>query len=725
MNKNFGVLVTLIGSLLVGSGLCVGVEYDKSIPQLEFGAGHLREALQVTGAESVKISIDIELDRNKSESFTISRPAKDSIRIISSDAAGAMYGCLEVAEELRIGGVDAVTPDVQEPYLGMRGIKFNIPLDVRTPGYSDMGDAGQYAIEDVWDFEFWREYIDEAASHRYNYISLWNLHPFPSLVKVPEYPGVALDDVKRAVGLEKKFYHGRGVDYDATEILDETETLLHISIDDKIEYWRKVMRYGKERNVDFYFVTWNIFDYGTEQQYEIDEDINNPITADYFRQSVKQLFLTYPDLKGIGITAGEHMPNVSAQEKEDWAWKAYGLGVLDVLKVQPERKVTFLHRQHEAGAIAIADTFQPLINEPNFDFIFSYKYAKAHSYSSEKQPFYQEFANEIQGRGDLKTIWTMRNDSTYLVRWAAPAFMREYVQNIPMDLTRGYYFGSDGWVWGREFIRKGTSGKQQLELKKHWFQWLLWGRLAYDSNISDERFVGIVQSRFPTVDAAKLMDAWQAASMTFPLVTGFHWGPLDYHWYPEACVGFPPYTQTTTGFHDVNRFITLPTHPGNGYASIPKYVEVIMSGKPFTGTGPNEVSAQLLGNADSALAVLEELDAGNDLELKETLADIKIMAMLSRYYGHKITGATSLHLYRETGVAEHQARAVASLESAAEAWRAYTENLLGRYHNNIWMSRVRIGGTVDFNQITEWVEQDVEIAKTSKLTEDANSKVKK
>ena len=33
------------------------------------------------------------------------------------------------------------------------------------------------------------------ARHRYNVLSLWSLHPFPSIVKVPEFPNVALNDV--------------------------------------------------------------------------------------------------------------------------------------------------------------------------------------------------------------------------------------------------------------------------------------------------------------------------------------------------------------------------------------------------------------------------------------------------------------------------------------------------------------------------------------------------
>ena len=43
--------------------------------------------------------------------------------------------------------------------------------------------------------DFWREFLDEMARHRFNVLTLWNLHPFPSMVKVPEYPDVALDDV--------------------------------------------------------------------------------------------------------------------------------------------------------------------------------------------------------------------------------------------------------------------------------------------------------------------------------------------------------------------------------------------------------------------------------------------------------------------------------------------------------------------------------------------------
>jgi hypothetical protein len=87
---------------------------------------------------------------------------------------------------------------LQNPYMKVRGTKFNIPLDVRTPTYTEPSDAAQNNMAEMWNFEFWKEYIDNLARYRYNTVSLWNMHPFPSMVKVPEYPDIALDEVRKS-----------------------------------------------------------------------------------------------------------------------------------------------------------------------------------------------------------------------------------------------------------------------------------------------------------------------------------------------------------------------------------------------------------------------------------------------------------------------------------------------------------------------------------------------
>ena len=690
--------------------------YDRGVGQIAFAAGDLGDALQDSGFTvsrrngDKKIEFRVTAGSGGSESFKIKREGRNRILITGADSAGAMYGGLEAAELIRIGGFDGVRDDEQSPYMSMRGTKFNCPLDVRTPSYTDVCDAAQQNIGEMWSFDFWRNYLDSLARYRYNYVSLWSLHPFPSMVKVPEYPDVALEDVRRSTVKWKEYYSLSGRGFDAPEIINNTETLKKMTIDDKIAFWRKVMQYAKERNIVFYVVTWNIFVNGTDGKYGITDSINNKTTIDYFRKSVKQMFLTYPDLAGVGLTTGENMGKSTTKEKEDWAFATYGQGVLDAAKELSGRKMTLIHRQHQTGALDIAKKFKPLVDHPDVEFIFSFKYAKAHVYSCTKQPYHQGFVKDIQGEGDLKTIWTLRNDDIYYFRWGAPDFVREFIKNIPYDVSRGYYYGSDQYIWGREFLSKAPESPRQIEIDKHWYQWMLWGRLGYDPTISNDRFTQIIGAQYPEVDEKKLFTAWQSASMIYPLTTGFHWGSLDFQWYIEGCKskeGVEGPGRTESGFNDVNRFITLPPHASTGYVSIPDYVKMTLAGKEIDGTSPLEVSRQIHEQSEKALKLLHGLNSKGDKELGKTLTDVKTIAYLGKYYAHKIDAATELEMFRKSQRSKHQAAAVGELEKAAQFWRLYANTALTQYNNPLWMNRV---GYMNWERLYREVLHDIEIA---------------
>ena len=491
----------------------------------------------------------------------------------------------------------------------------------------------------MWNFNFWKDYIDQLARHRFNLISLWNLHPLPSMVKVPGYEEVALHNVNSSKIVWKEYYDLEATGLDDPEILLNTEIIKNISIEEKIKFWRKVMAYGKSRNIDFYIVTWNIFTNGTEGKYGITNDFRNEITRDYFRKSVKQIFDTYPDLKGIGVTTGENMKDADFAQKEEWVYETYGKGMLDAAKSMPERDFIFIHRQHMAYKKDIIEKFESLIKAENIEFLFSYKYAMAHVMSSIQQPFCAEFVKNI---GKMKTIWTLRNDDNYYFRWGSPDFVREFIQNIPLNVSRGFYYGSDQWIWGREFTSKEPESPRQIEVVKHWYHWMLWGRLGYDPELPNQRFISILQHHFPEVNAKLLFTAWQEASMIYPITTGFHWGALDFQWYIEACKSRPAFAQNKTGFHNVNRFISLPPHPGSGYQSIPDYVKMMTGGEKSNLISPLEVSSRLHTHADKAMEIVNGFGSGENKELRMTLHDITIMSLLGKYYACKISGSTYL-----------------------------------------------------------------------------------
>ncbi|MHC4994599.1 MAG: beta-N-acetylhexosaminidase family protein [Planctomycetota bacterium] len=719
------LLWILIGALttpsLAGS---IAVRIDSPSPQVEFAADRIRQAARQTSPQHdwtvrLRLATPAESANLQPEGFRITRrdlTDRSRLVITAPDPAGLMYGGLEAAEVIGALGIEQSTDTLQNPYMAMRGTKFNIPLDVRTPSYTDVCDAAQRNIPQMWDLAFWKEYIDNLAQYRYNYVSLWNLHPFPSLVRVPDYPDVALDDVWRSNIEWEEHYPLQGLGFVTDEILSDVEVVKKMTIDQKIDFWRRVMAYGKSRNVDFYVVTWNVFTYGTGGRYGITDAMDNPTTVDYFRKSVRQLLLTYPDLAGVGLTTGENMHGAGFQQKEDWAMATYGQGVLDAAQRQPDRKITLIHRQHQAKATDIARTFAPLIKHPSIDFIFSFKYAKAHVYSATTQPYHDAF---VQDLGDMETIWTLRNDDVYYFRWGGADFVRRFVQNIPRDVSRGYYYGSDQYIWGREFLQRRETDPP-LEIVKHWFQWLLWGRMAYNPGLDNTRLQAIVAQRFdlPADTAATLFDAWQNASMIYPTTTGFHWGALDFQWYIEGCQSRPSYAQNETGFHDVNRFIDLPPHKMSGFQSIPNYLE---NPRPADKLTPPQVADRLERHARQAHHLAVQIDPRGHVELTRTLDDIRTVAQLGLYYADKIRGATRLAAYRQSQKPADQAAAVEHLVNAARHWADYTHHALKNHKNPLWTNRV---GHVDWKDNYQHALQDIRIAGGDPAGHDLPKKLK-
>lgn len=713
-------VLCLLGGCATAPQHPFSIYVDDKSPQLHFGLDAIAASLKQQHKKMVhgnknnaNLFISISSDHAiAKEGFKLFRVDKNKLAIHASDSAGAMYGALELAEQITLYGVDKIQDSTQVPHVALRGTKFNIPLDVRTPSYTDASDPAQKNIATVWDMTFWKDYIDGLAKQRYNLISLWNLHPFPSMIKVPDYPKIALNDVQQATAPWDEYYHLHASGLDSPTILNNAKVIKKISIDEKITFWRDVMAYAKARNIQFYIVTWNVFTNGTFGQYGISDDVRNTTTKDYFRKSIYTLLETYPDLAGIGLTTGENMEGANFQQKEDWVFDTYGQGVLDFSTKNPERKITFIHRQHQADSNYIKEKFKPLIQNPSIEFVYSFKYAQAHIHSATTQPFHQAFIENI---GDTKTLWTMRNDSNYFFRWGAPDFLRTLIQNVPTEPTKGMYYGSDQWVWGRDFTGKKNQSPAQLEIDKHWYHWMLFGRLAYDPSFSNERLTALLAHRFNIPNAGTLLSAWQDASMVYPMTTGFHWGALDFQWYIEGCKSRPKQAWNETGFHDVNTFLKLPTHPHSGYQSIKDFVLERSQGKQPHATlkSPLAVSAELTNTAKRARDHLAKiaLNASTSHELIETINDIQTMAYMGDYYAAKIKGATYYALYLANGRAEDKQESLQALTQALAAWKLYVKSASTNNITRVWLNRV---GIVDLEKTTEWVQGDIDIVNKAK-----------
>ena len=629
---------------------------------------------------------------------------------------GAMYGGLDLAEAIRLGpdAVRALAADplTHTPFVAERGIKFNLPLDLRTPSYADDSDSARANIPEVWSRDFWSAYFDEMARDRYNVLSLWNLHPFPSMVRVPEFPAVALDDVwrsRRPLGPATFDLSGR--DAVPPAFLADREVVKRITIDQKIAFWQEVMRMAADRGISVYIFTWNIFSYGTGGRYGITDDATNPATIAYLRSSVRALVDTDPLLAGVGFTAGENMKGVDNDAKEQWLWSTYGEGMRDALKDNPGRAISLIHRYHETKHADIVRSWSRYPGYPA-SFSYSYKYSIAHMYSSAKPPFIAEVMPYL--KEGSKTWLEVRNDDIYSFRWGDPDYSRQYLLNLPpKSELAGFFMGPDGFTWGRDFLDRDLVGhalgpNRPLVMQKQVYAFMLWGRLAYDPNLPDTHFQRVLGAWFPGVDALSLFEASSAASRVIPQITRFFWGGVDLAWFPEACVR----NRHGSHFYTVAEFMKGKTMPGAGFLTIREWRQRRLGRLPEVPMlSPLDAADALAGDADTALRLIAALRSARgpvqDRELRLFLGDDEAMSLLGRYYAEKIRGACDLALYDASGRADQKASAVAHLERALEDWKRYAAVRDAQYLPGFY-SRI---GWIDISALTQEVAKDVDLAR--------------
>ena len=636
----------------------------------KFAAGEIRREAAAKGltvgddAATTRIALTIEKTASAaSQSYTIrvqQAQGRRTITVRGADVTGAMYGGLDVAEAIRLGTLDTLRDSEHTPYVTQRGIKFNIPLDKRQPSFDDNGTSGQENFQHVWDMAFWKDYLDTIARQRYNVLSLWNRHPFPTLVKVPGYEGVALDDVYNKKGqLIKKMPHA-----------------------EKVKFWNDVIAYAQDRGIDVWWYVWNIHVYGSEEtKYGLTDSPDNATTKDYIRKSVTQLFHTYPKLKGLGMCPGEHFgdKNKDHDFKEQWCWDVYGEGILDYKKANPQREIGFIHRYWLTDFKYIGHRFAKLPDGYDLE----YKYSRARLYSAPNPPFVKKDILDATP-ANMKTWWNLRNDDIFLVRWGDPEYVKQTILDFPgSGRTAGYVLGSDRFCWGRESASKTPSSPRQLENEKHWYSFMLWGRLGYDPQTSSELLKGLISARLKTTQGAQLYDTWQAASRIIPLVNRTRYVPWDFMWWVEGCRG-NLLDKSIQGFHTVDIFLDKRWGGMDGTKHIGLH-EYVVEGKT-AGITPLASADQLDALASDALKGAAEIKDGGNSELRETLGDIRTQARLGQYYAAKIRGAVSVGLFRKTGDAKHQTAAVAHLEKALTAWHDYAKELDANYTNKLFIA---------------------------------------
>jgi len=669
----------------------VSIHHCIHTPQLVFAAGDVKKALEASGisaspaplealtgpSRAGKIVIALAEDSRiiellnagggeplptlGREAFALRTTGEEvfSYWVIGGDINGAMYGALQLAESIQFHGVDRAYDEEDAPFLRSRGIKFNLPLDVQSPTYFEghHGTANMLAIRDVWDVDFWAAWFDEMARHRYNTLSLWSPHPFTSMLDMEaEYPGIGIQGV-------------RGFDIDGNVIDINTLTPA-----EKTAFWKKVMKYGRDRGFEIYFINWNIFLSSAEDKHGLTHRPDNPKTLVYMKECMIRFLETYPDLAGFGITVGERMPGLDKQQREAWAWETFGRGMMEYAAKHPERNLTFIHRQHDGDIDHILEHFAPLNALPNVTLELSCKYSEAHAHSTVTPARWHDTGMEAGLRRCGTTSWLeVRNDDFHFLHWAEPSFVRDYLRGFPEPgkFVCGFFIGADGWVHTREFVSLNPYYKNRgcLAVRRTWLMHMLWGRLGYNPAVPDTLFIRHLAMRFPEVSAEALFEAWVSASGAVRLaneqVTG-KWR-FDNDFWIERWTG-DTWKDGRNRHYTVEDTKEATPFAGSRLASFQETVD---------GTCEDQIPAwktaeKIDRSACRSLALVDSFGPVSDVELALTLGDISAQAYLGLYSAEKFRAVLS-----SLQQAPEAARAAAG--RAYEHWKTYTDIMSNLY----------------------------------------------
>lgn len=133
----------------------------------------------------------------KKEAYTIYTDKKGTIYIAGHDASGTLYGCIELADQIKdTGKLPAALSLTDQPEMVLRGTCIGLQKPDYLPGH----DVYEYPYTPetfpwLYDKALWIKYLDMMVENRYNSLYLWNGHPFSSLLRLKTYHyAVEVDD---------------------------------------------------------------------------------------------------------------------------------------------------------------------------------------------------------------------------------------------------------------------------------------------------------------------------------------------------------------------------------------------------------------------------------------------------------------------------------------------------------------------------------------------------
>ena len=688
-------LVTLlfIISITSLSQAKISIQFDPTVPQMRIAAEKIEKSYASSPDKSdtlVSISFSIRPELGP-ETYALSS-SNDGWNIAGGDTTGILYGAYELAGQIKLHGIGKVKTKSESPHFPFRAIKFNLPWS----SYR-VHEALQLHQETVRDLAYWEAFMDMMVENRFNVLSLWAIHPFTYMIRPENFPEACpfSDDE-----------------------LAEWQT-----------YWKALFKMASDRGIETYIVWWNIFvspefakthnvaDYSILPAH-YGKGENNEMIDRYNRECVTQLINEYDDLTGVGVSLGERMLHIDAQEREQWILDVVVEGMRDA-----KRKVKFIHRAPFTRHAEITRKgIESLVDFPSPIWV-EYKFNASHGHSTPKltvthgadiNTAYWDPMPE-----NYKMVWMMRNEDFMLLRWGQSDFIREHIDLNDHAYVGGYFVGSESYIPAKDYIQKRPDERINwtYAFERQWLFYRLWGKLLYNPDTAEQQFEDEFAHRYGKEPAATLYQTTKLAGNVALRIASFYRGSND----PSLTVEHFLNTRLVwnggdTPFIHINEFIDHPVLEPS-YLSIKDFVEKKQSNTsiPDTIVTPLELADISEAEASQTLALLDTIKSTPG-SIDYEIADVAAWSHLGLYFAEKLRGGVALQTYRVNGDKSAQKRAVAHLQKALIHWKRLAEVTDVVYNEvpSVKLLYLETPEKLSWKALIKHVENDIRIAETAR-----------
>jgi len=624
---------------LVNSGYLVNIVTSDKQPKKgrKILVGYSNEAV-ITNAP-----VASNINASGKEGFSIIS-AENILTIKGTDASGALYGCLEVADQVKKQGeLPANLQLTDQPQMVLRGTAIGLQKPYYLPGRTVY--EYPYTPETFpwfYDKALWVNYLDMLVENRYNSLYLWNGHPFASLVKLPDYPYALEVDAATFAKNEEMF-----------RFLTEEA--------DKRGIWVIQMFYNIILSKPF-----------AEKHNLKTQDRNRPITpliADYTRKSIAAFVEKYPNV-GLLITLGEAMEGTGLDDVE-WFTKTIIPGVQDGLKARGQTvEPPIVLRAHDTDAPRVMKAAMPIYQN-------LYTMAK---YNGEALTTYTPRGKWAELHRSLSRIGTVHVQNVHILanlepfRYSSPDFIQKSVKAMhEVYESNGLHLFPQASYWDWPYTADKTQ-ERLLQINRDWMWYKAWARYAWNykrdrqeeitywSNKLGEEF-GISAEKGTAV-----LEAQEQVGEISPKILR-RFGITDGN--RQTMTLGMLMTQLINPFR-YRVFTLLYESEAPEGEMIIQYAEKEYKKENHTGETPLQVAEEIVVHGQKAVTGIEKAASGvtkNKVEFDRLKNDMYCYNAMSKHYAEKVKAAIAVLRYKYSEDIADLEKAVPHLENSVKHYR--------------------------------------------------------